>query len=81
MNDFKDRSSVVYNHINNCDGVKYMVGLLNIYQIQTERDKFDKKIYNVTTLKENINIIDRVRQWDNLLFEEAIDIKEKKCNT
>ena len=27
---FKDKSSVVYNHINNCDGVKYLFDLLNI---------------------------------------------------
>ena len=37
---FKDRNRVVYNHINNCDGVKYLVDLLNIYQVKTERDKF-----------------------------------------
>ena len=41
---FKDKNSVAYNHINNCDGVKYLVDLLNIdqIQIQTERDKFDQ---------------------------------------
>ena len=78
---FKDKNSVVYNHIINCDGVKYLVDLLNIDQVQTERDKFDKKIYSVTTVKEIISIIDRARQRDILLFKEALHIKEKKPNT
>ena len=70
-------NSVVYNHINNCDGVKYLVNLLNIDQVQTERDKFDKKIYSVATVKENISIIDKARRWDILLFKEALHIKEE----
>ena len=49
--DFKDNNSVVYNHINNCDGVKYLVDLLNIDQVQTEGDKFDKKMYSIANLK------------------------------
>ena len=51
--------------------------MLNTDQVQTERDKFDKKIYSVTNVKENISIIDGVRQWDILLFTEALHIKEK----
>ena len=58
---FKDKNSVAYNHISNCDGVKYLVDLLNIDQVQTERHKFDTKIYSVTTVKENISIIDSAR--------------------
>ena len=30
---FRDKKSVVHNHINNCDGVKYLVDLLNIDQV------------------------------------------------
>ena len=70
-------TSVVYNHINNCDGVKYLVDLLDIDQVQTERDKFDKKIYSVATVKENISIINMARRWDILLFKEQLHIKEK----
>ena len=47
---------VLYNHINNCDGVKYLVDLINIDQVHTERDKFDKKIYSVTTVKEKTSV-------------------------
>ena len=46
-------------------------------QVQTERDKFDKKMYSIATVKENISIIDRARRWDIVLFKEALHIKEK----
>ena len=32
-------NSVVYNYINNCDEVKYLVDLLNLDQVQTECNK------------------------------------------
>ena len=51
--------------------------MLNIDQVQTELDKFDKRIYSVATVKENINITDRARRWDILLFKEPPHIKEK----
>ena len=51
--------------------------MLNIDQTQTERDKFDKKVYSIATVNENISIIDRARQCDILLFKEALHIKEK----
>ena len=70
---FKDKNKI----INNCDGVKYLVDLLNIDQVQTEHDKSDNKMYSIATVKKNINIIDRARRWDILLFKEAVHIKEK----
>ena len=70
---FKDKNKI----INNGDGVKYLVDSLNIDQVQTERDKSDNKMYSIATVKENINIIDRARRWDILLFKEALHIKEK----
>ena len=74
---FKDKNSVVHNHVNNCYELEYLIDLLNINQIQTERDKFDKKIYRVATVKENISIIDSARWWDILLYKETLHIKEK----
>ena len=59
----------------NCDGVKYLLDLLNIDQVQTVHDKFDKKIYTVATAKENISIIDRAKRWEIVLFKEVLHIK------
>ena len=71
---------MLYNDVNNYDGVKYLVALLNIDQVETERDKFDKKIYIASTAIENIITIDRARWWGILLFKEAFHIKEKNLN-
>ena len=51
--------------------------MLILDQVQTERDEFDKKIYNVATVKENISIINRARRWEILLFKVALHMKEK----
>ena len=74
---FKDKNSVVCNYVNNCAGVKFLADLLNIDPVQTIRDKFDKKIHSIATVKENISMIDRARQWKIILFKEALHIKGK----
>ena len=66
----KDKHSVVYSNTNKCDEVKYLDDLLNTDQVQTERDKLDKKICSVTAVIESINTIDRARRWDILLFKK-----------
>ena len=63
---FKDKNSVVYNHIDNCDGVKYLIDLLNIYQVQTACDKFDKNIYGVVMLKKTS--VSLIGQGDETFF-------------
>ena len=52
--------------------------MLNLDQVQTECNKWDKEIYSVTTVKGNISIIDMVLWWNILLLKEALHIKEKK---
>ena len=74
---FKDKNSVVYSYVNNCAGVKYLAELSNIDPVKTIRDKFDKKIYSIATVKENISMIDRARRWKIILFKEALHIKGK----
>ena len=39
---YRDKYSVIYNHITNCKGVSYLVDLLNINNNSTERKKFDR---------------------------------------
>ena len=58
---FKCKNSVAYNHISSCDGIKDLIDLLNIQQIQKERDSFDKKLFSLETIKNNINIIDTAK--------------------
>ena len=51
----------MYSNTNKCDEVKYLADLLNTDQVQTERDKLDKKICSVAAVIESINTIDRAR--------------------
>ena len=57
------------NHINKCDGVKYLLYVLNIDQVQTEQDKFEVKMYRLAT--------NRARRWGILFLKEALYLKEK----
>ena len=68
---------MIYNHITNCKDVSYLVNLLNINNNSAEREKFDRKTFSVNIVKEETCIIDKARQWDILLFKEALKIKEK----
>ena len=60
--------------------MSYLVELLNINNNSAEREKFDRKTFSVNIVKESTCIIDKARQWDILLFKEALKIKEK-CPT
>ena len=74
---YRDKDSVIYNHITNCKGVSYLVDLLNINNDSAEPEKFDRKTFSVNIVKENTCIIDKARLWDILLFKEVLKIKEK----
>ena len=73
---YRDKDSVIYNHIINCKGVDCIVCLSNINNNRTEREKLDRKIFGVNIFKEKTSIIDKARRWDILLFKEVLKIKE-----
>ena len=77
---YRNKNSVIYNHIINCEGMSYLVDLLNINNNSAERQIFDTKTFGVNIVKQNTCIIDKARQRDILLFKEALKIKEK-CPT
>ena len=74
---YRDKDSMIYNHITNCKGVSYLVELLNINNISVEREKIVRKIFSVNIVKENTCITDKAKQWDILFFKEALKIKDK----
>ena len=57
--------------------MSYLVDLLNINDNSAERESVDRKIFSVNIVKESTCIMDKPRQWDILLFKEALKIKEK----
>ena len=63
---YGDKNSVIYNHITNfhitsCNGVNYLVDLLNIINNNVEREKFDRKGLDICIVQENIFTDDKAR--------------------
>ena len=55
--------------------VSYLANLSKINNNSAEREKFDTKTFIVNIVKGNTCIINKARQWDILLFREALRIK------
>ena len=55
--------------------VSYLANLLKVNNNSAEREKFDTKTFIVNIVKGNTCIINKARQWDILLFREALKIK------
>ena len=55
--------------------VSYLANLSKINNNSAEREKFDTKTFIVNIVKGNTCIINKARQWDILLFREALKIK------
>ena len=56
-------------------GVSYLADLSKINNNSAEREKFDTKTFSVNIVKENTCINNKARQWNILLFREALKIK------
>ena len=72
-----DKESVVFNHLNECVGVQHMfkVGKLTPSLLTNNiiDDEFDLRSSRINT-----GILDRHKNWNVLLFKEAIKINEIK---
>ena len=55
--------------------VSYLANLSKINNNSAEREKFDTKTFIVNIVKGSTCIINKARQWDILLFREALKIK------
>ena len=77
-----DKDSVVFNHLNECIGVQHMfeIGKLTPSLLTNNiiDDEFDLRSSRVNLVQMNTRIIDRHKNWNVLLFKEAIKIKEIK---
>ena len=74
---FKDKNSVVLNHIVNCEQVNFIKSIFSLTTNATH-PIIDTKQFNINLVQENLRILDRSRFWNDLLIKEALKIKEKK---
>ena len=77
-----DKDSVVFNHLNECIGVQHMfeIGKLTPSLLTNNiiDDEFDLRSSRINLVQMNTRIIDRHKNWNVLLFKEAIKTKEIK---
>ena len=79
---WNDKDSVVNIHLNECNDVQYMFNIAkltpSLFFDSTVDDVQDPRMYHINLLQMNTRIIDCHKNWNLLLFKEAIKIKEKK---
>ena len=75
----------MFNHLNECIGVPIMfeIGKLtpSLLTNNVIDDEFDLRSSHINLVQMNTRIIDRHKNWNVLLFKEAIKIKETKSTS
>ena len=72
---FKDKQSVVRNHLMTCTQLNYVKNLFSIDLDHKSNITIIHNDFNLTLVNDNIRIIDRAKRWDELLVKEALAIK------
>ena len=76
---WKDKNSAIRTHINEREGNIHMK---NLMFINTSLNGYvttpDHRDININSVNNNVQIIDCHRNWNALLYEEALKIKELK---
>ena len=70
-------------HLNDCTGLQHMFDIASLHSSFSTSSapiqnsfKFDLRTARIDLVQDNIEIIDRHRNWNILLFKEALKIKE-----
>ena len=79
---WNDKDSVVNIHLNECNGVQHMFNIAkltpSLFSDSVADDVQDPRMSHINLVQINTRIIDRHKNWNILLFKEAIKVKEKK---
>ena len=76
-------NSAVYKHLNDCTAVQHLFNIVSLHSslftssapIQNS-DKFDLGAARINLVQDNTEVINRHRNWNILLFKEALKIKD-----
>ena len=72
-----DKNSEVIAHINEYDCIKHIKNLMLLDRLlDVDVTTSDHRDININIVKNNVQIIDSHRNWNVLLYKEAIKIKE-----
>ena len=72
---WKDKTSTIYNHLDECEQLRYINNLMSI-----DCTDIDRKASLINLVRSNIKILDRHSNWNILLFKEALAIKQCSPN-
>ena len=75
---WSDKSSAVRSHIDECDGIKHINTLMFMNTSQNDDITTYHHYTNINIVKNNVRIIDSHKNWNVLLYKEALKIKELK---
>ena len=76
---WSDKDSAIRAHINENDGLKHIKNLMFLNtSLDGDVATPDYRDMNINIVKDNVWIIDSHRNWNVLLYKEAIKIKELK---
>ena len=67
-----DKKSTIYDHIDNCSYYSYIENLFRF-----NNDSFDKALFTINSVQSNTKVIYSAHDWNVLLIEEALLIKQK----
>ena len=77
---WSDKDSVVSIYLNGCNGVQHVFIIAkltpSLFSDSTVDDVQDPRASHINLVQMNTRIIDRYKNWNILLFKEAIKIKE-----
>ena len=78
-----DNNSAVCKHLNDCTGVQHLFDIASLHLSFftssapiPNTDKFELRTARINLVQHNTEIIDRHRNWNDLLLKEALKIKE-----
>ena len=74
---WSDKDSAVNIHLNECNGVQHMFNIAKLTP-SLFSDSIADEAQDPNLVQMNTRIIDRHKNWNILLFEEAIKMKETK---
>ena len=71
----KSRNTAIYDHLLNCEELRYMTNLL--HHGIGKLTKAETRDYYLNCIVNNIKVIDTASNWNILLLKEALHIKRK----
>ena len=73
-----DKESAMRNHLQSCTHFNHMYGILTMFDENPDDEEMvQRRNFTIQSLQETIKILDNDRNWNQLLYKEALNIERK----